>query len=408
MSESKRVFFLEAFGGIPARVGYHLMHNREKTLVHISRSLGLQKKTVAKALSLLIHFGVVGFNNFGGRGFRYLVKESYTHLINNPVYLQYLERAYGAVGLAVGAEMLLQGRLKGSDIPEDMVQVSQKMVQEGVLTENVTESKEVKKIRMEESRDFGAKVLRLSKEKVKERILGERLEQEIEKKFSKQTKIVFAVVRHFYPTTAPFKAIAQRVAMFDLQEDFGMSGVEGMTLEDSVRSHLAYLVAYGAISGSFEKYQLNYEWCVRNLKLTAVLDYCEMHISAGSSSLLALLLSKGYVEDRFLQKHILMDPAQSKSLLFALLSEGLVSTQMVSRTTECLPSKSFHFWHASTSKIFFMLISGLGAKISDCYLELEACKESAEVLPKQEYRHRLETLYKTLESLHLFYFTLGL
>lgn len=400
-SKRRRLFFLETFGELPGAVGEHLQKHREKTLAALCREIPYSKMEIAKALSLLIHFGAVGFTNTMGR-FKYFVKEDHGHLVNYPVYLEYLERESGGAAHPVLSELLIKKEMRLAELPPEFVRQLTTWQASGIIAA-VGQGGAVKKPKLAESADSPR--MEIALEKVKQGVINQLLEEHLDRQFTPQTKMVFLVVKSLYPLSVPLKTIVQQLALLKIQD---LAIVGQSTLEAATVEHLRYLTGYGVVSASFERYQVNYAECLNKLKLQSLQEYCEKYLEEHSATVVTHLLSRRYIEDKFVQKHLLLENAQCKQALFSLLSEGLVDTQMVPRTPECLPSKSFHFWHADMPTVLVALRARVYARINAAYLELKQCRDHQAVLPRGEYRHKTDALYTALTHLHTIYFVIRL
>ncbi|KAI5184351.1 hypothetical protein NEHOM01_0096 [Nematocida homosporus] len=427
MSKSKRVFFLETFGEIAARVGYYLLEHRETSLIGLCGVLKLSKKEVAKALSLLIHFGIVGFNNFRGNMVRYYVQKDLSEMVNRPVYLDWAERTYGMAGLALVMETSLKGVLRSEEVPVEYIEMYRRLLVDGILVDKkvvdnsagigtaglgigdgLVKRAKVSEKQEEKSGEKEKRCLVLSKEKIKARIVADLFEAEIERRFTKGTRVVFAVINNQHPVPATLRTVLQKLEGVELGKDGCIIDGEKMEREEWVQEHLHYLKAFGVISGPFEKYSVNYDWFLQQIKIGLVTNYVQTVSGESVSTVLSMLLSRGYVEDRFVQKYTLMDASVCKKALFTLLTENIVVAQMVPRTPDCLPSKSFHFWRADPDKVLSSAHHIVYEKINHLYFEIEHSRESKYLLSRADYKHKQETLLGQLERLHTMYFVLGL
>jgi len=447
MSDDKRVFFLELFGELPKIVGYYLMNHKEKTLFALQKELGMSKKEVAKSLSLLIHLGVVQFSKYGEK-VKYSVREEFGALVDAPVYIKYAEEVFGATAGQLVGEVLVNKEIEESSVPEDAKSVVRVLKAAGVLVNagaaekeavGAAEAKEVaeskrRKIGGEtasgkvtgvsmvsgdkmtggmmvgdmmvgnsmtgDNTVYGEKRYTYVEEKMRKIVVLKMFEEDIEQKFSSSTKCVFSIVESFHPMPAPLKMVLERVGQSRAYSVHGFSG----SLEESVRSDLQYLVAYGALSFNQDRYKVCYEDYLHKMKMEGMLEYCRRHLEDKSNMILSVILSRGYVEDKFVQKHTLLGSAQCKKALVSLMSEGLVHTQMVPRTSDCVSSKSFHLWHTDMKKALAGLKLKVFEKLNGCYLEIKHLKENREYIAHAEYKHKTDQIYCALEHLHMLYF----
>ncbi|KAI5188626.1 hypothetical protein NECID01_0239 [Nematocida sp. AWRm77] len=401
VSKCKRTVFLEVFGEIPSTVGRHLQEHREKTLGALCKEIQHTKMEIAKALSVLIHFEVVGFTNTEGR-FKYFVREEYFYLADCPVYLEYLNRVCEKTEAAILCEMLVKKEVREKDVPEELRPQIKTLQSKGFIA-RIGKPKEIKIPKT--SADTEEEGLRVALEKVRQCIVNQLLEETIEKHFTRSTKVVFGIVKSMHPLSVPLKTIVQQISLLKIQ-DLEIAG--HTTLESAVNEHLQYLSGYGVLSSSFERYQANLSVCMSKLKVQCLQEYCDRYLEEKTSTVIAHLLSRRYIEDKFMQRHLLMDSAQCKKALFSLLREGLVSTQMVPRTAECMATKSFHFWHADESSVYSALQHKVWTRINACYLELRQCREKQGILTQSEYKHKTDSLYNALAHLHTIYFVIRL
>ncbi|KAI5190071.1 hypothetical protein NEMIN01_0856 [Nematocida minor] len=397
MSCSARVFILEGFGDVCSKIGYYLLNNRDVGLVSIYKNTQLSRKDVIKGLSLLIHFQIVGFANYSGKGTRYFIKNGYSSLNSYPVYIDYAERTYGPFGGQIATEILVRGRIGMNSFPSEMLECARKMIKDGVLSEESLSG--VKRVK-----DESEKYIVFSKRNANAKILSELFNNDITKRFSENTKKVFLAVKSFYPAPSSFVKVLERCKEFGVQaEEYGETSIDAV-----VQKNLKYLIGYGALSGGYEMYQVNHESYLDKIKKEIALEYCDMFMGPNASTILSMLLSKGYVEDKFVQKYLLMEPSECKKTLFALLADRLISMQMISRTADCAPSKSFHLWSANIRKLLPIVEKKVQEKLNSSYIDLTTLQENKMFIVPSEYKHKTDLIYGVLERLHVFCFVLGL
>ncbi|OAG29823.1 hypothetical protein NEIG_01169 [Nematocida sp. ERTm5] len=400
MPWSERLFILEIFSNVCAKIGYYLLKNKDMSLISIYRNTQIGKKDAIKGLSLLIHFGVVGFTNYTGRGVRYFIKKAHFSIINYPVYIKYCEDVYGPHGSQIAMEVLIRKKIGVGSIPEELMETAKKMIRDGVLTEESVNG--VKRVKEE-----GEKYLIFSKKSVDSKILTNFFYNDISQHFTENTKKVFSAIKSFYPAPSPLNRVLERCAEFQVvPESTGLS--TSPNINETVQKHIKYLIGYGAVSGGYEMYQVNHESYLDKIKKKVLLEYCDMYIGSTASTVLSMLLSKGYIEDKFIQKHLLLESQECKKTLFLLLSERFVSLQMIPRTADCAPSKSFHLWSANIRKVFGILEQKVQSKLNENYIELSTLEENKLFTVPGEYKQKTDQIFGALEKLHTFCFILSL
>ncbi|EHY66478.1 hypothetical protein NEAUS04_0702 [Nematocida ausubeli] len=400
MSPNERLFILELFGDVCERIGYYLLKNKDTSLISIYKGINSSRKDAVKGLSLLIHFGIVGFTNYSGRGVRYFIKQGHSSLINYPVYISYCETLYGPQGSQIVMEVLLRRKIGMSSIPEELLECAKKMLREGILAEESAQG--VKRVKEDTER-----YLLFSKSAVDSKLLTMFFYNDILSHFSENTKRVFSAVRSFYPAPSPLNRILERCAEFHVEPE-ALSSTKTLSMSETVQKHIKYLIGYGAISGGYEMYQVNHESYLDKIKKNVLLEYCDMYIGSIASTVFSMLLNKGYVEDKFIQKHLLLEPQKCKNILFLLLSERFVSLQMIPRTADCAPSKSFHLWSANPRKVFAVLEQKVHSKLNENYIELFCLQKNKLFITPGEYKHKTDQIFNLLEKLHTFCFILSL
>ncbi|KAI5175139.1 hypothetical protein NEFER01_1367 [Nematocida sp. LUAm1] len=405
---NRRVFFLEIFGEVPYKVGSLLLHHRGATLSFLCRESKLSKKEVIKAISLFIHFGVVGYYNYKCTGFRYYIKEGHLEIYNYPVYLNHIERNYGEKALELGAEALVYGVISGESLSPESLQISEKLLNDQIFVDSLENCSENRKRLKEETPPIKKRNLFLSLEKIRNAFIKELLEKEIEKVFGKKAKEIFSILLSAYPIPMPFKILLQRAEKTSLVGGSGILHGEGLSLEGSVREYVRYLVGYGAVIDSFEKYIVNYDGMIQKIKIDRILEYYRKELGESAALILSLLFSREYIEDKFIQKHILLEASFCKKGLFSLLSDGAISIQMVPRTTECLPSRSFHLWKGNSIICMEVIKRKLQEKIGLLYLDLQKHMENAHLIGRMDYIHKTDGIFSSLEHLHILYFIFGI
>lgn len=405
---SRRVFFLEVFGETPAAVGYLLLHHRGATLSFLCRESNLSKKEVIKALSLFIHFGIVGYYNYKCTGFRYYVKEGHLEIYNYPVYLQYIGRKYGDKALEISSEILVRGVVSGESLSPEALEVSEKLLNEGVFVDALEGPSENRKRVKEEAPPVKKRNLFLALEKIRNAFIKELVEEEIERALGARAKEIFSLLLSAYPLPMPLKILLQRAEKTSLANASGILHGESLSLESSVGEYLKYLIGYGAVTESFEKYTVNYEGMVQKIKTDRVLEYYRREAGDSGSLILSLLFSRDYVEDKFVQKHLLLDSSLCKKGLFSLLAEGAISIQMIPRTSECLPSRSFQLWRASPEMCTEIIKRQLQEKIGLLYLELQKQMKSSYLVAHMDHPHKTDGIFLALDQLHILYFIFGI
>lgn len=401
------------------------MHHQDSTIYSICKALKIKKRDAQKALSLLIHFEIVGFNTYKEDVVKYFLKDKITDTVDSVVYLDYIERIYGVEGFCLGLETCIRKKVKVSDLPEKYIDVYKRMMKDGIIVEeslkenlkDTTGKEETEKVKKEKKEEQmrAEKIARLEKGKIRQKIINEIFENEIEKKFNTQTKTIFRIVSGFYPRAAPIMHIVQRAKHFSMDKNSGVmldssfyNESNESYIEYVVKVHLSYLAAFGAITESFERYQLNYSWIIERVKIDRMIDYYISEVGEGAGIVLGTLLDKKYIEDKFMQKHVLLEASDLKKTLFSLLEKEIVSIQMIPKTSECISSKSFHLWHVNTEVAISQTKIKVFNKINSCYLEISKCKEEEECSGGEEHKEKLDLLYAELEKLHQFHFILGL
>lgn len=395
MHTNRRVFLLEVFGDICGKIGYYLEKNRDVSLFSICKNTGMGKRDTIKSLSLLIHFGVVGFTNYSGRGVRYFINSSHGSLNNYPLFLNYVDRVYGASGSQIALEVLIRRQLSIGSISEELLTCAKKMLLDRVIQEE--SSSGVKRVK-EETGGY----VTFSANSVSSKILNEMLCNDILKQFTDTTKSVFCALGTFHPAPSPLNKVVERCLELGVQPD------RGSTHPETIHKHIKYLVAYGAVSKNHGIYQVNLQVYLDKIKRNFVLEYCELYIAPFSSTVLSMLLNRRYVEDKFVEKHLLLESSECKKILFMLLSERLISMQMIPRTADCSPSRSFHLWSANLHKTIHVVEQKVHKKLNDTYIELKVLQEKKLFITPSEYKHKTDLIFIALERLHLFCFILGL
>lgn len=397
MPGTGRLFILEVFGKVCSKIGYFLLNNRDMSLSSMNRHIDISRKDLIKGLSLLIHFKIVGFTNYSGRGTRYFIIHKNNSITNYPVYVDYAERTYGEEGAQILAQILIRGRVQKEMIPDSLSKTVEHMIKDSIITEeSITGVKRLKE-------DTGKSFI-FSKSQTDARILNEIFCRDITKYFTENTRRVFSAVRSFYPAPSSFSKVLERCReMAVLSETASEKG-----FNETVHKHLKYLMGYGAVSGGYEMYQINHEAYIDKIKEGIVMEYCDMYHGPVSSAVLSMVLRREYVEDKFVQKYLLIESSESKRVLFALLSERLVSLQMVPRTADCAPSKSFHLWSSNIHRLIPAVAQKVHEKINRGYLDLSDLQENRMLALPQEYKEKKEALFSSLERLHFFSYVLGL
>ncbi|KAI5180374.1 hypothetical protein NEOKW01_0678 [Nematocida sp. AWRm80] len=477
-----RVYLLELFGNIPSEILYYIRKRRECTLHELYVNIKTSKKNILRSISLLIHMDILGYNQIGKR-VKYYIKETYTRLVNNPVYLKYILDRYNKESMDIIMNVLVLGIVSTESISSECTNDIRRLVYDGILVEHKTEQDKKKtEVNNQDSREkepkeeksafgyneilkeplrFGStqmfdyssnlesllsykdmplfeysdshqntesssqwkkhkedhppaesindclkKKYVLSPDTLRFNIISCMIEDQIEKLFTPQTRMVFCAVKAAGSTSATLKSIIQKLAHSSLVHSSGIHSSRALGIEEVVGEHLKYLAGYGAISGSFDRYQVNYDSLLNSLKNTVSIQYCTTFLGKAIGVILSILLLKGYIEDKFIQKHALLDISDCKKALFSLMSEGIVTTQMVPRTSETLSSKSFHLWCASPQKVHYHLKNCCMDRINQGYLDLFSLNENKDLITLQEYNHKTGMLYGMLERLHAFYFVL--
>lgn len=409
------LFAVEQFGKVPEQIAKYLLCNREKGLAAIAKDTGLPKSDVLKGLSVLIHYSLVKFVYI--RGFKYFLDVEEVHGNTcNPLYLEYVDRKYGEAGAYVVLELMVRRSLSLGELPEALVEAARSLAAAGVLEEleGQREHKRLKQFGKRASEDGaggpgapleGSKKFLLNRRVLDARIMEEAVEEEIERRYNRQTRSVFAAARSFHPLPATAKGIAQRVSEthcstndFGFTEDLGQ--VAGASsLETAVHAHIEYLLADGALLESPGKYHANLELLKERAKRSAISDYIVDVAGEESSRIFNMLLEKKVVEDHAVQRHVLMENSAIKAALVGMYREGLVDTQMIPKSSECVANKSFYFWRADQQLVEDNLRRRVFGKINDAYAKLRALEKSK----AEEALLKAEGIYLKLPKLHRLY-----
>lgn len=401
MGGSGRLFVLEMFGEVCSKIGYFLLRNKETKLGVMNREIGISRADLMKGLSLLIHFQIVGFTNYAGKGTRYFIRHGINPVINYPVYVDYAEKVYGVSGAQIMAQLLIRRRISENSISNELSAVFGKMVKDGIIAEEHLEG--VKRVKEESGRQFV-----FPKKQVDRKIVFDIFCRDVLRHFSENTKKVFCAVRSFHPSPSSLHKLVERCRELGVQSENSTENSTESGFNELVRKNLKYLMGYEAVSGSYEMYQINQEVYLDKIKRNCLLDYCEVYFGPTASAVLSMLLTREYVEDKFVQKYMLIESSECKKVLFSLLSEGLVSLQVIPRTADCAPSKSFHLWSAVIDRTVLKVKQKVFERLNRTYNELFDLEKDRMLVHPSEYREKTESLFCSMERLHEFLFVLGM
>lgn len=408
MGAPARAFLLDGLARRTRKVGAYLLRNMFRSLAEISLALNLPKKEVAVALTSLISLDVVKFVCIPS-GTKYYVCDPLGRLADDPVYLKYLAQSSPDLPLNLAARLVVHRRIclpaeaPPGNTGEDTRSALNRMMQEGILRLPATaEPREGNAKRPRQIHGANGQEVELNLNTLRKKIMDKIVSCKVEAQFTKQTAHVLEAVRNCFPAPASFSSILQQSSKFLEINGTGIRAFP-ITTEKAVAEHLKYLVAYGAVSAAGERYQLNHTWCLKQIRAAALIEYCENYVTEDGGRLLPLLLAREYVEDKFIQRHSLMDASRAKKALFLLLSENIVQIQMVPKTPECLASKSFHLWRSSIDIASRGVRDNVVARIRDIHKNLFETDGDTCGLAEEEQMGR-EALVATLEHLYHIYF----
>lgn len=349
------------------------MH-RERSIRQISQNTSLSTRDVIKGLSILVHF------NFVSVGTKSLYSANIPEINRSlllPIYLEYIEKRHGKDGVDISLELINKVSLSTEEVPSQFTPTLEKMAAEGLLSRTERRSQEQEQREKEEEfKEQREKKLRGDKDskppslhtslslnvpRIETKIFHSLLLEDVERRYNTRAKDILQVLLNSYPISLPFSSIPTAAA----SGSSGSSGSDGSgsgLVEDQsqslaspervLREYLTYFVSDGTLTLFNNTYHVNIACLKERLRRQTVSQYISRKIGPEASSIFNLLSSRGAVEDLKLQHHLLMENSAIKKNLMALYSLGLIDTQMIPRTPECLPSKSFHFWrvHPSSSE----------------------------------------------------------
>jgi len=398
MPEDKRVYCADIFGNASDRVVQCIVQHGERSLQSICKGTGLQRKEAAECIAVLIHFGIVTYTETAS-GVRYSADEKIHKLVDSVLYVLYAEKVCGDAGRRIAVEIVAKREItikQGANMCIDMDSAAKALQACGMIKRQKHKT-DAKRIKTEEEEWHYT----VDKDEMKHIVLCRMMEEDIAKKYTHATEIVYRAIRSAYPMAVAHSTLTHALYAHGVQDT---SVLGQSTVEDAAYEHIKYIKGYGVVREIGTQYQADSTEHIKKMQIESIQEYCEKYVQEHAGTVIGMLIARKYTEDKFVQKHTLLSSAECKKALFALLEEGLVGMQMVPRTAECISAKSFHLWHTDMQKMVQTAAARMHKRIDACYAELKHDKEIEYMHRSTEHKHKIEGVYTALEHLYRLYF----